>query len=126
MQKVDLYGEMGIQNFSGIVSQKREGLRRPDLFCLVCTLPQSWGKRVSPRKLFKGRRNNSYTARDFLNFRENDYNLVINTHFWGRSKFNIIANFDSLMANDGLLKSSHQGEIVLGLLAGGRHPRNVA
>ena len=40
-----------------------------------------------------------------FNFRENDYNSAVNTHFWARSKFNSIANFDPLMANDGSLES---------------------
>ena len=52
---------MAIQNVSGLVYQNREGLRRPDLVYPGRTLPQSWAKKVSPRKLFEGRRNNSRT-----------------------------------------------------------------
>ena len=50
-----------------------------------------------------------------------DYNLAVNTHFWARSKFNSIVNFDPLMANNGLLKSWDQTDFVMGLLSGGRH-----
>ena len=49
------------------------------------------------------------------------YNSAVNTHFWVWSKFNSFASFVPLMANNGLLESSHQGEFVLGLLAGDRH-----
>ena len=105
-RKGDLYGKVDIQNFSRIVSQKREGLRWPSLFYPLCTLPRYLSEKVSPRKLFEGRRNNSYTAREFFNFRENDYNSAVNIHFWAWSNFNIFANFDPLMANDGTLKSS--------------------
>ena len=37
-----------------------------------------------------------------------------------RSNFNSSANFDLLMTNNGVLEPWHQGEFVLGLLAGGR------
>ena len=57
----------------------------------------------------------------FFNFRNNDYNLAVNTHFWTWSNFNSFAKFVPLMTNDGGLESSYQGEFVLGLLAGGRH-----
>ena len=52
------------------------------------------------------------TVSKFFDFRENDYNSAVNTHFWAMSKFNKIANFYPLMANDGSLESSHQGEFV--------------
>ena len=75
----------------------------------------------SARKLCQERRNNSHTGIEIFNFRENSYNSAVNTYFWAWSKFNIFANFDPLMANDGALKSSHQGKFDLGLLTGGRH-----
>ena len=47
--------------------------------------------------------------------------MAVNTHFWAWPNFNSFANFVPSMTNDGALESSHQGEFVLGLLAGGRH-----
>ena len=116
---------MDIRIFSGIVSQKQEGLRRPDLFYPVHTLSQSWVKKVSLRKLFEGRRNNSYTARIFFNFRKSYYNLVVNTHFWVWSNFNSFASVGSLMTNDGALELSHQGEFAFCHLAGGRNKYKI-
>ena len=81
-RKVDLYGEMGIQFFSKFVSQKREGLRRPDLFYPVRTLPQSWGKKVSPGKLFEGQINNSYTVRATFVLGQSSISLPILIRWW--------------------------------------------
>ena len=47
--------------------------------------------------------------------------MAVSTHFWAWSKFNIFAIFDSLMANNGALKSFRQSGFILGHLAGGRH-----
>ena len=47
--------------------------------------------------------------------------LLTTTYFWAWSKFNIFANFDPLMANDGSLKLSQQGGFDLVLFVGGRH-----
>ena len=44
------------------------------------------------------------------------YNSAGNSHFWAWSNFNIFANFDPLMANDGSLKLSQRGGFDLGLL----------
>ena len=103
--KKDLYGEMGIQNLGRIVFQKREGPRRSDFFTPVGTLPQSWNKKVTPRKLFEGKRNNSCTVRKNFNFREDDYKLAENTEFLARSSFSRSANFGPLMTNDDTLES---------------------
>ena len=92
---------MGIQNLGDIFSQMREG----PSFTLVGTLQQSWHKKVSLRKLFEGRRNNSYNGRDIFKFRENDYNLVENTEFLAGLIFSSSANFGPLMTNDGALES---------------------
>ena len=112
---------MGIQNFSRIHSQKREGLRQPDLFYPVRTLPQSWAKKVSPRKLFEGQRINSQTEINFFGFRENDYNSAVKTHFWAWSRFNRYANFDPLRTNDGAFESPHQGKFNFSHLTGSRN-----
>ena len=78
------------------------------------------GEKQFTEKLFEGRRNNSWTEIEIFDFHENDYNLASNTHFWARSKFNNFVNLQSLMANDGWLKSSDQAEVIFGYLAGGR------
>ena len=51
-------------------------------------------------------------------------NTTGNSHFWAWSNFNIFANFDLLMANDGLLNLSRQAEFVLGFFEGGRYNYN--
>ena len=71
----------------------------------VRTLPQPWDKKVSLRKLFDGRRINSYTARERFNVCQNDYHLAENVDFLARSNFNSSANFGQLMTNDGALES---------------------
>ena len=43
-RKSDLYGEMGIQNFSGIVSQKTRRPQTTGLFYTVRTLLSVWGQ----------------------------------------------------------------------------------
>ena len=57
-------GKWAFEILADFFSQKQEGLRRLDFFtqCVHCHSP---GKKTSPRKLFKGQRNISYTARDF-------------------------------------------------------------
>ena len=95
---------MGIQNLSAIVSQKREVPGQLDLFPSVGTLPQSWYKKVSLRKLFKGRRKNYALLAKISIFAKNDYNPAENTKFLARSIFNISTNSDPLITTDGALE----------------------
>ena len=78
-------------------------------------------KEFEQEKFLQGAKKKINTISKKISFCEDDYNLAVNTHFWAWSNFNIFANFVPLMANNGALESSHQGEFVLDLLAGGRH-----
>ena len=49
---------------------------------------------------------------EISDFRENDYNSAGNSYFWAWPKFNIFANFDPLMANDGLLKCLSKADSI--------------
>ena len=83
---------MGIQNFSRIVS-KNEKVSDDRISPSSGYATTALDKKVLLRKLFEGRRNNSYTARKIFNFRKNDYNLAKNVDFLARSNFNSSATF---------------------------------
>ena len=85
------------------------------IFQGVRLLPMRSLKKNS-KKVLEGRRKKYILSRFCFDFYENDYNFAVNTHFWARLKFNSIADFDPLMANDGSFKSWDQAEFVLGLL----------
>ena len=53
-EKWILYGEMGIQNYSRIVSQKREGLRRLDFFTQCVRYHIPWVKRFHQEISLRG------------------------------------------------------------------------
>ena len=72
-RKVDLYGEMGMRKFRDFISQRREGLGRPDLLTLVRALSQFYDKKESSRNVLKGQSH-------FFNFCENYYVYQPRTH----------------------------------------------
>ena len=103
---MDLYGEIGIQKFSRIARQKEKVSDARTVFtqCIRCHSPGV--KRFHQESSSRGEKTIHILLAFFFNFRENDYNSAINTHFWAWSNFNIFANFDPFMANDSALKSS--------------------
>ena len=72
-------------------------------------------------KALRGAKKKINTVSIFFDFREKDYNLARNSHFWASSNFNSFANFGQLKTNDGALKSSDQGGVIFAHLAGGRN-----
>ena len=85
----------------------------------VRMLTNSREKRKYRESSLRGGEKNTVSI--FFNFCKNDYNSAEDTKFWSMSNFNSSTNFDPLTTNDGALESWHQGEFVLGLLAGSRH-----
>ena len=74
--------------------------------------------RVHQESSSRGREKINAVSKNY-DFCENGqlYNSAENTVFWARSNFNGFANFGPLMTNDGAFESSHQGEVILNLLA---------
>ena len=120
MQKSGVVWGNGHGKTGGFYSSKTRRPQTTEVFSQRgrCQTP---GKKELLRKLFEGRRNKINTISKMFNFCEYDYTLAVNTHFTELSNLNSFTNFVLLMTNDGLLESSHQGDFVLGFLAGGRH-----